>query len=103
MKFDPKLKGKYHVPQCDNNYNPPKCSEFYHDQEQSPGHPRGDGSCKDNCDCGKNPCGEYLVRNHDRVRKLHWYALSLHREHSLTTSCAASGTIGMAQCCRSSW
>ena len=30
------------------------------DQEQSPGHPRGDGNCKDNCDCGENPCGEYL-------------------------------------------
>lgn len=60
LKFDPKRKGRYHVPPCDTNYSPPKCSEFYHDQEQSPGHPKGDGSCKDNCDCGKNPCGEYL-------------------------------------------
>jgi hypothetical protein len=61
LKFDKQLKSKYHVPQCDTNYSPPKCSEFYHDQEQSPGHPKGDGSCTDNCDCGQNPCGEYLV------------------------------------------
>ena len=60
LKFDPKQTGKYHVPQCDTDYSPPKCSDFYHDQEQSPGHPKGDGSCKDNCDCGVNPCGEYL-------------------------------------------
>lgn len=24
----------YHVPQCDNNFNPPKCSTLYHDIEQ---------------------------------------------------------------------
>ena len=30
LKFDPALKGKYHVPQCDSNYSPPKCSIFYH-------------------------------------------------------------------------
>ena len=22
------------MPQCDNNFNPPKCTEFYHDQDQ---------------------------------------------------------------------
>jgi hypothetical protein len=32
----------------------------YHDQVQSPGYPSGDGSCAQPCDCGKNPCGEYL-------------------------------------------
>ena len=37
-----------------------KCSIFYHDQDQTPEHPHGDGSCKDECDCGTNPCGEYL-------------------------------------------
>jgi len=62
LKFDPtKKNGSYHVPQCDSNYSPPKCSVFYHDQEQTPEHPKGDGSCyPDACDCGKNPCGEYL-------------------------------------------
>lgn len=60
LRFDPAKKTGYHVPQCDDSYDPPRCSEFYHDQEQSPGHPKGDGSCVDNCDCGKNPCGEYL-------------------------------------------
>ena len=37
-----------------------KCSVFYHDQDQTPEHPRGDGSCTDACDCGQQPCGEYL-------------------------------------------
>jgi hypothetical protein len=55
--------GKYHVPQCDNNFSPPKCSSFYHDQDQTPQHPHGDGSCAEPCDCGPVPCGEYLF-NH---------------------------------------
>ena len=51
----------YHVPQCDKNYDPPKCSPFYHDQEQTPGYPSGDGNCPaPACDCGVHPCGEYL-------------------------------------------
>ena len=38
-----------------------KCSRFYHDQDQTPEHPHGDGSCADECDCGEGiPCGEYL-------------------------------------------
>ena len=38
-----------------------KCSEFYHDQDQTPEHPHGDGSCVEECDCGPGlPCGEYL-------------------------------------------
>eukprot|EP01064_Diplonema_japonicum_P020338 TRINITY_DN295_c1_g1_i1.p1 TRINITY_DN295_c1_g1~~TRINITY_DN295_c1_g1_i1.p1 ORF type:complete len:427 (+),score=126.79 TRINITY_DN295_c1_g1_i1:46-1326(+) len=53
--------GSYHVPQCTSG----KCSPFYHDQEQTPEHPtpndpHPDGSCTDECDCGMNPCGEYL-------------------------------------------
>jgi hypothetical protein len=50
----------YHVPQCDDTYSPPLCSDLYHDQDQTPRHPRGDGSCVDLCDCGGVPCGEYL-------------------------------------------
>jgi len=58
LHFQPGL--KYHVPQCDNNYDPPKCTDLYHDQEQTPGYPHGDGDCPGPCDCGVNPCGEYL-------------------------------------------
>ena len=51
----------YHVPTCDNNWTPPRCSEYYHDQDQTPEHPKGDGSCESACDCGAGvPCGEYL-------------------------------------------
>jgi hypothetical protein len=48
--------GSYHVPACTGS----KCSVFYHDQEQTPEHPSGDGSCTEQCDCGTQPCGEYL-------------------------------------------
>ena len=34
-----------HVPVCDDNYSPPLCSTFYHDQSQTPGYPHGDGDC----------------------------------------------------------
>ena len=53
-------KDDYHVPACDSNYSPPLCSEHYHDNDQTPQHPHGDGSCTDPCDCGGVPCGEYL-------------------------------------------
>ena len=53
-------KDTYHVPSCDYNFDPPKCSPFYHDQEQTPQYPMGDGSCLKPCDCGSVPCGEYL-------------------------------------------
>ena len=52
--------GTWHVPACDDSYNPPLCSTRYHDQDQTPGHPHGDGSCAAPCDCGGVPCGEYL-------------------------------------------
>ena len=72
--------GAFHVPPCDwygdNRSGPPKCSGFYHDQEQTPNHAAGppgrhgppswpsykvDGECVAQCDCGPvNPCGEYV-------------------------------------------
>jgi len=52
--------GSYHVPQCDDNWDPPRCTELYHDVDQTPGFPRGDGNCPGPCDCGGVPCGEYL-------------------------------------------
>jgi hypothetical protein len=66
----PESNNSYHVPACDwygTEASPPKCSGFYHDQEQSPEHRGGgpaypvDGECKEQCDCGlTNPCGEYI-------------------------------------------
>mmetsp|Transcript_894 Transcript_894/g.2044 ORF Transcript_894/g.2044 Transcript_894/m.2044 type:complete len:441 (-) Transcript_894:36-1358(-) len=62
LKFKPR--GPWFSSKCDNNYNPPLCSDYYHSQEQSPGYPHGDGDCvAPACDCGKVPCGFY-VWNH---------------------------------------
>lgn len=56
--------GPLHNTKCDNNFKPPKCSNHFHMQEQSPGYPHGDGNCAaPGCDCGKAPCGFYLY-NH---------------------------------------
>ena len=35
LKFKPQ--GPWYSSKCDNNYNPPLCSDYYHNQEQSPG------------------------------------------------------------------
>jgi hypothetical protein len=35
IKFKPD--GPWYSSKCDNNYDPPLCSDFYHSQEQSPG------------------------------------------------------------------
>ena len=49
------------MPVCDNNYSPPLCTNFYHDQGQTPGYPHGDGDCSPPaCDVGTIPVGEYL-------------------------------------------
>jgi hypothetical protein len=68
MKFDSKANGSYRVPRCDKNFNPPRCSDLYHDQVQTPNFPTGDGACSKPCDCGV-PCGRYLwdTRNPDLV------------------------------------
>lgn len=56
--------GDSHVPACAAE-NHSKCSTLYHDQEQTPqvptdDDPSPDGSCANQCDCGVQPCGEYL-------------------------------------------
>jgi hypothetical protein len=59
LKFKPE--GPWYSPKCDTNYNPPRCSDYYHMQEQSPGYPHGDGDCAaPGCDCGSKPCGFYM-------------------------------------------
>ena len=55
--------GPWYSDKCDRNYDPPLCSDRYHNQEQSPGYPSGDGNCPaPNCNCGSVPCGFYFVR-----------------------------------------
>ncbi|CAE8730362.1 unnamed protein product [Polarella glacialis] len=64
MPFSPAVIANHsaaHVPVCDNNYDPPQCSNLYHDQMQTPGYPKGDGICDPpGCDVGSVPVGEYL-------------------------------------------
>ena len=54
----PQSNGSYHVPACTFE----KCSGFYHDQLQTPelGGSLHNGGCKEECDCGKAPCREYI-------------------------------------------
>jgi hypothetical protein len=57
----PTVGSGWHVPACDNNYDPPLCTKLYHDQSQTPGYPHGDGDCSPPaCDVGSVPVGEYL-------------------------------------------
>ena len=72
LKFDPSKK-PYHVPECTNYTNSSgtdtRCSEFYHDQDQTPHHPQ---QCQEECDCGDGlPCGEY-VWNHRNESLQKW-------------------------------
>jgi len=70
--------GPWTSPNCDTNYDPPKCTRYFHTQMDTPlptttwgpeGQPQGGyGKCypKDNktgCDCGSKPCGFYVF-NH---------------------------------------
>jgi hypothetical protein len=70
IKFKPQ--GPYYSKKCDDNYDPPICSDLYHNQEQSPEYPHGDGDCPaPNCDCGKGvPCGFYIW-NHSSTTVVH--------------------------------
>jgi hypothetical protein len=69
--IDFKPQGPWFSPKCDQNFDPPKCSDHFHMQEQSPGYPHGDGDCKaPGCDCGVAPCGFYLW-NHSSTAIVH--------------------------------
>lgn len=76
-------RSSHHVPACAAE-NSSKCSLFYHDQEQTPqvptaAQPRPDGLCSPSsgCDCGTNPCGEYLWDHRNGSMLREW----LLREH----------------------
>lgn len=63
LKFKNQGEGS-HVPVCTTwEGNPVKCSDFYHDQLQTPQVPNAtnpfpDGACNITCDCGSVPCGK---------------------------------------------
>jgi hypothetical protein len=76
--------GSYHVPPCTGS----KCSNLYHDQEQTPGYPHGDGSCAEPCDCGKSPCGEYLW-DHRNASLREWLVI----EYMLGATGLGSGVV----------
>ncbi len=67
LKFRDGVNGTYSSKPCTGD----KCSAFYHDQDQTPQFPHGDGSCTAPCDCGDQPCGEYLWdhRNGSSLRR----------------------------------
>lgn len=67
----PPNNGSYYSPPCDNNFNPPLCTDFFHSQDQTPGFPHGDGDCPGPCDCGGVPCGFYLF-NHANETLCKW-------------------------------
>lgn len=77
LKFDgSQPRSAYHVPACAAE-NASKCSVFYHDQEQTPevpttANPHPDGSCTETCECGANPCGEYLFDHRNGSSLQNW-------------------------------
>ena len=66
IKFKPT--GPWYSQKCDS-VNTTDCSNLYHNQEQSPGYPHGDGDCgAPNCDCGNGvPCGFYVWNHSSNV------------------------------------
>jgi hypothetical protein len=53
--------GTWYSEQCDANLKS-VCSDRYHNQEQSPGYPHGDGDCEaPGCDCGKVPLALFVL------------------------------------------
>ena len=80
LKFDPvkRAAAKLHVPDCAPE-NASKCSSYYHDQLQTPevptkAEPHPDGACpaSTGCDCGANPCGEYLWDHRNGTQLRQW-------------------------------
>jgi hypothetical protein len=69
LKFNPNNSTPYHVPQCDTNYSPPKCSDLYHDPEDTLEYGR---ECAEACDCGKVPCGKYIFDHRNGTMLTKW-------------------------------
>ena len=65
--------GPFYSPPCDSNYEPPKCSNYFHTQMDTPKPPgqRGYGTCTPPaCNCGSKPCGFYVF-NHSSDAVVH--------------------------------
>ena len=67
-----KFSGKppYYSPPCDNNYAPPKCTDYFHTQMDTPKPPGqgGYGTCAPPaCNCGSKPCGFYVFNHSSDV------------------------------------
>ena len=68
LRFRPPNGTNTSSPRCDDNWSPPRCSPFYHDDWQTPftrGSPGWDSDLRNGvcdpepCDCGSGvPCGE---------------------------------------------
>jgi hypothetical protein len=69
LKFNPTNSTPYHVPQCDTNFSPPKCSDLYHDPEKTLEYGR---ECTEACDCGKVPCGKYMFDHRNGSMLTKW-------------------------------
>jgi len=93
LKFKPK--GPYAVPPCTTDLlNQTKCSAFYHDQEQTPevptpSNPNPDGACNKTCDCGMQPCGEYLFDHRNGTMLTDW----LVNKYILSSTSVGNGVI----------
>ena len=60
----------WYSPKCDNNYDPPKCTEYFHTQMDTPLPPGkgGYGACTGTaCNCGSKPCGFYVFNHSSDV------------------------------------
>jgi len=68
LRFNPSA-APYHVPACAAE-NHTKCSIFYHDQLQTPEVP--DLCTENECDCGTQPCGEYLFDHRNGSMLQEW-------------------------------
>ncbi len=62
----------YYSPPCDNNYSPPKCTNYFHTQMDTPRPGKGGyGACTPPaCNCGSKPCGFYVF-NHSSTAVVH--------------------------------
>jgi len=70
IKFKPT--GPWFSPQCDSDYTPPLCTDYFHTQMDTPlPRPGGYGRCAPPaCNCGSKPCGFYVF-NHSSDAVVH--------------------------------
>jgi len=60
----------YFSPPCDDNYDPPLCTDLFHTQMDTPNIPgkNGYGNCAPPaCNCGSQPCGFYVFNHSSSI------------------------------------